>query len=147
VSLLDTQEGRDTVLWSIRDGMKPRFGCECIECEARAAVLDPAKLAELMAEALRERGLWSRADVWHEGAYSSELGRVIKTRAHYVVIADEPSNAEEHEEYQCISDICEHYAVDIDNKTMPQARAALLRVLSLPKGATAADAVKAVETP
>lgn len=97
---------------------------------------DPAKLTAIIAELMRERGLWSRVDTWHEGAYSPEHGRVIRTRAHYVVIADDPANSEEHEERQCIGDICEHHAVDIDDATMPQARTFALALLDSPQATT-----------
>jgi hypothetical protein len=79
---------------------------------------DPAKLAELLAEALRERGVGAGCYVTMNGVL---LWEPRATNGHGRLLGNQQTQL-----------------------TTPQARAALLRVLSLPEGATAEDAVKVV---
>jgi DNA-binding NtrC family response regulator len=116
-----------TLQWALStfdpdDGL-PSCGCESAKCQAQLVVDDPAKLAELLAEALRERGV----DVPGPSEQTFWAQLVIQPRrTEGVIEIDMPEDGPS-------------FTLD-----MPQARAALLRVLSLPEGATAEDAVKAV---
>jgi hypothetical protein len=107
---------RETLLWALRAGEWPAFnwadrGLQA-KWDAHEAVTDPAKLAELLAEALRERGIVA--------ASLSRDGRCI------IAFVDTQGNTRRRE------------------PDLPQARALLLRILTLPDGATAEDATRAI---
>lgn len=88
--------------------------CKCRVCRALNAVLDLAKLAELMADRLR---------IWGVYAYCYR-------DSGFVVVVDAS-------EYGCNK-------IGTLRFSMPRARAALLRILELTEGATPADAIKAL---
>lgn len=88
--------------------------CKCRVCRALNDILDPAKLAELMAD---------RLHIWGVCAYCyCDSGFVV------VVDASEYGRNE----------------IGTLRFSIPQARAALLRILELTENATAADAMKAL---
>jgi hypothetical protein len=108
-------------------------GCTCPECQAYDAVRSPAKLAELLAMALRARGLWASIEAWNEGAYSPATQRVEITKTHYRLWADASSAHEvDHEWSQCVGDVCEHYILDIDAEAMTKARAFVAAIVATP---------------
>jgi hypothetical protein len=97
---------------------------------ADADLADPAKLAELLAESLRKRGvgatvLVASAETKTFWAFSGDCQRPIL--------------------YSIELSITLANMWSVARFDLPQARAALLRVLSLPEGATADDAVKAAQ--
>jgi hypothetical protein len=99
---------------------------------AFAGVSDPAKLAELLAEALMERGV----DVGGAPPADRRPYNVFHGADLVGIVDWSRSNKATYS-----SAFASGAATMWD---MPQARAALLRVLSLPEGATAEDARKAV---
>jgi hypothetical protein len=97
---------------------------------ADADLADPAKLAELLAEALRERGV--DASVFLYGVDRADGGEDVRIWRGYVNGQIQVSVGR--------SVRSSHSRMF----TLAEFRAALLRVLSLPDGATAEDAVKVV---
>ncbi len=127
--------------WSAQEYVKPHMFAELAAfadepiASCFVAICDPAKLAAMVAEEGRRLGLWSRVDTWHEGAYSPTLGKVVRTKSHWVVVFDNPATCiSDHNDRECIPDICEHYGVDINSTTMSKARAIFLQWLQLPDG-------------
>ena len=95
------------------------------------ALHDHAKLAELMASALREHDL----GVWY--------GKLL-TREKYPLVVVTHGRAEIFIRIALSRAELGNYST-VATLSIPAARAALLRILELPEGARAADAMKALE--
>ena len=108
----------------------PKCPCKAPMCQAEVALHDHAKLAELMASALRERDL----GVWY--------GKLL-TREKYPLVVVTHGRAEIFIRIALSRAELGNYST-VATLSIPAARAALLRVLQLPEGATAADAMKAL---
>jgi hypothetical protein len=99
-------------------------------CSAVKDATDPAKLAEFLAAALRERGLH---------VYDEDPGDSMRLPCVLLLADNGRIWIERFVDWNdCQAD---PHGLDLD---LPQARALLLRILTLPEGATAEDAIRVI---
>ena len=120
---------RDALIWACSPGFNSEncITTSMVKAVAFRATRDPAKLAELMAEVLREKGV--------SACVADSALTHVYSDARIVV-------------WFSLGSIRLDYVEERDEiLTLAQARAAMLRILSLPEGATADDATKALAEP
>lgn len=133
MSLPDTIGGHDrlTLIYVSQRPSREWFGGCCNACRAAFAINDPAKLAALLAEALRERGTI---------VYLGDPGDSLRFPC-VIILVDGPKLwIERFSDQEAVEDRMHGLYLD-----MPQARSALLRILELPEGVTTDEAVKALQ--